>query len=507
MPVNPWLAVDGATSPRSRARDVRRSWERFLGDGVTAAARGESGPRGHIVESWRRSQDAGVDPFVTRIAPLVADPVEVAARWEVHPLAAAVPLIRRCVGDITDEGVQLIIVTDAAGMPLWIDGDERLRARASDTINLAEGTSWSEAGAGTNAIGTALEAEHAIQVFASEHFNEVVHAWTCAAAPVRDPDSGDIVGIVDLTGYSSTAHPSNFACAVATAQAVEAFLRSTMLESDARLRSRYDDLVRGRGRRALVSRTGRVLSGQGEGWPAAQRLSPPPGGGVVTLPSGAIVFAEPVGHGEGYILREAQAGLTTRGSVIRLRLLGEDRPTIRVAGQAVRLSRRHAEVLALLASRPAGMTSEELAADLYGDRGQPGTVRVQMSRLRKVLGGAIETEPYRLAADVETDVARVRGLLDRGAVREAVEQYAGPMLPHSEAPGIARDREELEAWVRQAAMSAEDREVLWAWLQSASGRDDLPAWKRLLADLDFRDPRRSLAAAHLQSLRAAFALR
>ena len=49
-----------------------------------------------------------------------------------------------------------------------------------------------------------------------------------------------------------------FACAVATAQAVEAFLQSTMLESDARLRSRYDDLVRGRGRgrRALVSRTG-----------------------------------------------------------------------------------------------------------------------------------------------------------------------------------------------------------------------------------------------------------
>jgi hypothetical protein len=80
------------------------------------------------------------------------------------------------------------------------------------------------------------------------------------------------------------------------------------------------------------------------------------------------------------------------------------------------------------------------------------------------------------------------------------------MLPRSEAPGIVRDREELEAWVRQAAMSADDREVLWAWVQCASGRDDLPAWKRLLADLDFHDPRRSLGPAHLQSLRATYAL-
>jgi len=150
------------------------------------------------------------------------------------------------------------------------------------------------------------------------------------------------------------------------------------------------------------------------------------------------------------------------------------------------------------------MTSEELAADLYGDRGQPGAARVEVSRLRKLLGGGIDTESYRLTVDVESDVARVRGLLDRGDIRNAVERYEGPMLPH-EAPGIVRDREELEAWVRQAVMSADDREALWAWVQCPSGRDDLPAWKRLLAQLDFRDARRSLAAVQVQSLRAAYA--
>ena len=75
----------------------------------------------------------------------------------------------------------------------------------------------------------------------------------------------------------------------------------------------------------------------------------------------------------------------------------------------------------------------------------------------------------------------------------------------SEAPGIVRERDELETWVRQGVMSADDRDALWAWVQCPSGRDDLPAWKRLLTRLDFRDPRRSLAAARVGSLRAAFA--
>jgi len=67
---------------------------------------------------------------------------------------------------------------------------------------------------------------------------------------------------------------------------------------------------------------------------------------------------------------------------------------------------------------------------------------------------------------------------------------------------VAHDRDTLECWLRQAVMSADDDDALWAWLQSESGRDDLPAWKRLLAHLAFHDPRRSPAAARVRSLRA-----
>jgi hypothetical protein len=54
-------------------------------------------------------------------------------------------------------------------------------------------------------------------------------------------------------------------------------------------------------------------------------------------------------------------------------------------------------------------------------------------------------------------------------------------------------------------MTSDDEDALWAWLQSPSGGDDLAAWKRLLAAVDFRDPRRSLAAAQVSALRATLA--
>ena len=100
----------------------------------------------------------------------------------------------------------------------------------------------------------------------------------------------------------------------------------------------------------------------------------------------------------------------------------------------------------------------------------------------------------------------MQGLLrPRRRSREAAEEYQGPLLPHSEAPGVVRERDALERWIRHAVMTADDREALWAWLQTPAGRDDLHAWKALLPHLDFRDPRRSRAAARVGHLRSAYA--
>jgi GAF domain len=505
-----WLAVDAGTAPMLRAQELRFAWERF----VDRLGRNDDGDdsdpedvREPIADSWRRSYAAGIDPTGHQMAPVVTDEGETQVRWEEHPLACAAPLIQECLEAIADETDHLIVVTDASGVLLNVEGSNRLRRRAADHMNFAEGTLWSEPGAGTNAIGTAIAADHAVQVFGPEHFNEVVQQWTCSAAPIHDPDSGELLGVIDLTGDFVDVHAHSLAVATATAHAVEALLRLEMQEHDMRLRARYGDrIAEAPDSRALVTPNGRPITAVPRSWGAKGRLAIPPGGGRLTLPSGDLAIAESVGPAEeAFVVHSAgrPARPAAARPLARLTLLGRDRALLEVDGRQTALRPRLAEILALLCARPEGMSAATLCADLHGDDGSPSSVRVEVSRLRKLLGPWIDTERYRLTCDVETDVRRVEALLRAGAVREAAEAYPGPLLPGSDAPGIVDAREHLDGWLRQAVLTSGDTDALWAWVHSPTGSDDLPAWKRLLAQLEFRDPRRSLCAARLGELRRA----
>jgi hypothetical protein len=502
--LSPWVAVDAATIPATRARELRDAWEDFVdgrpGSDVEDPGRPEL--REPIVDSWRRSREAGVDPSGRQAAPSVLEIEEARARWSSHPLASALPLIGECMANASVEADCLVVVSDAEGMLLEIVGDTRLRNRAADEMNFVEGALWSESGAGTNAVGTALAAQHAMQVFAAEHYTESVQRWTCAAAPVVDPDTGLLLGVVDLTGDISGVNPLSLSVVVATARAVEELLRGRLRERDDHLRARYGRLLGPwSAGAALVTGTGRVLLDPARHWSHGGGVSIPAGGGVLALPSGAEAIAEPIQDDNVYVVRPLRPASRSRISLIELRVLGDEPAEIRLDGRAVHLRRRHVELLTLLALHRGRLTAEVLCAELYGQDGHPASVRVEMSRLRKLLPGAIEHEGCRLTCAVDSDLEHVRSLLGHNAVSEAAEAYRGPLLPGSAAPGIERARDELDAWLRQAVITSGDADALWAWVRSPSGSDDLLAWGRLVAALDYTDARRSLAVARMAALR------
>jgi signal transduction histidine kinase len=318
MPTNPWIAIDttatATASPSLRARELRQIWYDYLSHGRLDRVRLP------IAESWSRSEVAGVSPSDSRAPTLFTDRREVRERWEAHPLEAAAPLIRRWLGRVADESEQLIVVSDADGLLLWLDGDARVRSGAADALNFVEGTLWSEAGAGTNAIGTALAADHPVQVHAAEHFSEVIHGWTCSAAPVHDPEDGRLLGVIDLTGLMTTAHPESLAAALSAARAVEADLRVRAQVRDAQLRVRYlERLASARGKLALVSRSGRVIADHPEGFLRAGRVAVPAGGGVVDLPGGRSGFAEALDRDGAYIIHGFPESRASRSRASRSR--------------------------------------------------------------------------------------------------------------------------------------------------------------------------------------------
>jgi transcriptional regulator of acetoin/glycerol metabolism len=158
---------------------------------------------------------------------------------------------------IADEAEHVMIVTDADGNILWREGQAGVLVRA-DRVMLSEGTRWSEDAMGTNAMGTALAVGAPVQVHSGEHLVRTYHRWTCSAAPVRDPDTGELIGCIDVTGPLYTRHPATLALVTAAAQLAEGQLRAKMAVRDEALMRRNLPHLTGPG--ALLSPTGRVLA-------------------------------------------------------------------------------------------------------------------------------------------------------------------------------------------------------------------------------------------------------
>ncbi|MFI6638617.1 GAF domain-containing protein [Streptomyces sp. NPDC050504] len=168
---------------------------------------------------------------------------------------------------------------------------------------------------------------------------------------------------------------------------------------------------------------------------------------------------------------------------VRLHALGGDEALLLCEGRKVRLSRRHSEIVVLLAHRPDGLGGDELLSELYEDEAaHPVTLRAELSRLRALLGPELlRSRPYRFTVPVDADFATVTRRLASGAVAAAAGAYAGPLLPASRAPGVVRLRRRVEEQLRAAVIARGDPGLLGDWAHSPWGEDDLPVWRALAA--------------------------
>ena len=193
------------------------AWERFLSGDPLAAV-----PERHfVVASWLRSQDLGINPS-GRAAPLVVqggDALTLLRIDHADMLAASRPVF----ADLAEMFVgtsSIMLLTNPDGIVLDAVGDRRTLEQG-ENIHLTPGADWREDTVGTNGIGTALATGRPAQVHAAEHFCEGIKAWTCAAAPVFEPGTGVMLGVVDLSGPPSTYQRNNLSLAVSAARQIE----------------------------------------------------------------------------------------------------------------------------------------------------------------------------------------------------------------------------------------------------------------------------------------------
>jgi signal transduction histidine kinase len=190
------LSIASPSEIEHTARQLTTVRNEFLTTGILTLR----APRPIILNSWRRCNVLEVNP-ARRYAPLA-----VARESQLQNLREAnevlVRATRPVMSHLTDflaTSGYVVVLSDAKGRLLDVVGDAAIRRRLAH-IDFVPGGDWSEAAAGTNAIGTALADGHGVQLMAAEHYCDGWQDLTCTAAPIRHPFTGEIIGILDVTG-------------------------------------------------------------------------------------------------------------------------------------------------------------------------------------------------------------------------------------------------------------------------------------------------------------------
>ncbi|MGY3566613.1 GAF domain-containing protein [Sinomonas sp. RB5] len=370
--------------PTAKARELlrlHRSWQ--------STSQIPEPVRTVVARAWRRQGPAG-----DRRGHL-GDAALAERRDRAGALASVLPLLRDRLLPLAGEAGNELVVSDDEGYVLWVSGPAAVR-RKSEELGFVQGARWRERDVGVNSLGTAMEERRPVQIFGPEHGAEEQHAWVCTSAPILGHKAGVPVGVVTLSGSYRTAHPHTLSLVSMAAReamdhlarAHDGDLRRLALEGSVhRSAAVPGGACRGT---IVVDDAGWVASAEGFGVGERIRLPAALEAGLAWLPGLGQVHAEPLDGG--WILRGARAS-----AELELRA-GPPPSVVLCAGAEVTeipLSARHFELLSLLAAHPRGLEAREVLARLDSAQTEV-TVRAEVSRLRKRLGGLIESRPYRL---------------------------------------------------------------------------------------------------------------
>ena len=229
-------AAESLPIGKTAQRALERRWASAMSRGVLP-----DDVRPVVRESWARALRTEVSPSLPK-APLVWDDL---ALEEARLESEWLPFAQRSVATSTApyaEGGHILTLFDAAGRMLWSEGDPRALEGLAG-INFRPGALWAEDYVGTNGPGTALATGQPVHIVGAEHFCEQWHAWHCAAMPVRDPLTGEICGVVDISGFRDAAHPHTLTLTSTLVLAIEQMLRAREAERRILVMQRMADLA------------------------------------------------------------------------------------------------------------------------------------------------------------------------------------------------------------------------------------------------------------------------
>lgn len=202
---------------------IQRAWITYVEKGV--------GPehliRPEILSSWERSRMFGVNPFQMQIEDIIDQSALNEVQEQNDKLLQLARPDMRLLADSMEGTETIITIADRNGWVLEMYGDPSIR-REAEKIHFMPGALWSEEAGGTNAIGTVIKNHQAVQILFTEHFCTGWHDWFCAAAPIMNPLTNELVGVLDISGKWKNVHPHTLGLAISKANHLSKFIGKTI---------------------------------------------------------------------------------------------------------------------------------------------------------------------------------------------------------------------------------------------------------------------------------------
>ena len=177
--------------------DQRAHIERVLSVTRSAEAKAD-----RIQRSWQRCiEDYDLDPTRPTPAHIIEGPRLREHRDQIEDfLQVARTGMEQLYKRVCDLGYVLLL-TDAQGVAVDFIGNDRWQGELRRS-GLYLGADWSEARAGTCAVGTCIADRSAITCHQTDHFDASHIGLTCNSAPLLDP-TGDFMGVLDVSALTS----------------------------------------------------------------------------------------------------------------------------------------------------------------------------------------------------------------------------------------------------------------------------------------------------------------
>ncbi len=173
-----------------------------------------------ILSSWQRSSHAKI-PKDRLAAPLKDEKTDTSSLTLTRALEHCAENLKH----IAEQSSMVLAVGDIGSTIIWSASSPQMRS-AAESVHFIEGGQWREELVGTNALALSLKTQQSSCVFSSEHYMSSIHDWVCYAAPIIDPYSKQILGVIDL----STTWQKHNSLALLAAERCATIIQSALLE-------------------------------------------------------------------------------------------------------------------------------------------------------------------------------------------------------------------------------------------------------------------------------------